>query len=145
MIPILIGVTLLIFFLFTFFGEDPARVALGSHATPAKIESLRGKWGLDRPLIEQYMQFWREILTADFGRSFVSGEKLSTVFKQGALVSLSVTLPPFVMGTILNIAVAMIGVVPRWCARAIYVGHFYCLYERVVFGLCYFIAIFSCL
>lgn len=108
MIPILVGVTLLIFFLFTFFGEDPARVALGSHATPAKIAALRAKWGLDKPLIEQYLQFWREILTADFGRSFVSGEKLSTVFKQGAFVSLSVTLPPFVMGTILNIAVAML-------------------------------------
>jgi len=108
MIPILVGVTLLIFFLFTFFGEDPARVALGSHATPAKIAALRAKWGLDKPLIEQYLQFWREILTADFGRSFVSGEKLSTVFKQGAFVSLSVTLPPFVLGTILNIAVAML-------------------------------------
>ena len=108
MIPILVGVTLLIFFLFTFFGEDPARVALGSHATPAKISALRAKWGLDRPLIQQYFQFWREIFTADFGRSFVSGERLSTVFKQGALVSLSVTLPPFIMGTILNIAVAML-------------------------------------
>ena len=88
MIPILIGVTLLIFLLFTFFGEDPARVALGSHATPEKIAALRAKWGLDKPLIVQYLQFWREILTADFGRSFVSGERLSDMFKEGALVSL---------------------------------------------------------
>lgn len=108
MIPILIGVTILIFFLFTFFGEDPARVALGSHATPEKIEALRVKWGLNKPLLEQYLQFWREILTADFGRSFVSNEKLSTVFSQGALVSLSVTLPPFILGTILNLSVAML-------------------------------------
>jgi peptide/nickel transport system permease protein len=108
MIPILIGVTLLIFLLFSFFGEDPARVALGSHATPEKIEALRAKWGLNKPLIHQYLQFWKEILTADFGRSFVSGEKLSTMFKEGALVSLSVTMPPFIMGTVLNLIVAML-------------------------------------
>jgi peptide/nickel transport system permease protein len=108
MIPILIGVTILIFLLFTFFGEDPARVALGSHATPAKIAALRAKWGLDQSLWVQYMQFWREILTADFGRSFVSGEKLSDMFKSGAIVSLSVTMPPFILGTILNLSVAML-------------------------------------
>ena len=108
MIPILLGVTILIFLLFTFFGEDPARVALGSHATPAKIAALRAKWGLDQSLWVQYMQFWREILTADFGRSFVSGEKLSDMFKSGAIVSLSVTMPPFILGTILNLSVAML-------------------------------------
>jgi peptide/nickel transport system permease protein len=54
------------------------------------------------------MQFWREILTADFGRSFVSGEKLSDMFKSGAIVSLSVTMPPFILGTILNLSVAML-------------------------------------
>ena len=43
MIPILIGVTLLIFVLFTCFGEDPARVALGAHSTPAKIAALHAK------------------------------------------------------------------------------------------------------
>ena len=108
MIPILIGVTLLIFVLFTCFGEDPARVALGAHSTPAKIAALHAKWGLDKPLYMQYLQFWREILTADFGRSLISGEKLSHMFKEGALVSLSVTLPPFVMGTIINLSVAML-------------------------------------
>ena len=108
MIPILIGVTLLIFFLFTFFGEDPARVALGAHATPAKIAALRAKWGLDQPMLTQYLRFWKEILTADFGRSLVSGEKLSDMFRQGALVSLSVTMPPFIMGTVLNLCIAML-------------------------------------
>lgn len=108
MIPILVGVTLLLFFLFSIVGEDPARVALGAHATPAKIDALRAKWGLDKPLLMQYLQFWKEILTADFGRSFVSGERLSDTFKQGAIVSLSLTLPPFIMGMVLNLVVAML-------------------------------------
>lgn len=108
MIPILIGVTLLIFLLFTYFGEDPARVALGTHATPEKVAALRAKWGLNLPFWKQYLLYWKEILTLDFGRSFVSGEKLSDMFRAGALVSLSVTMPPFVIGTILNIGIAML-------------------------------------
>lgn len=108
MIPIIIGVTLLIFLLFTFFGEDPARVALGAHSSPAKLAALRAKWGLDKPMLVQYLQFLKEIVTADFGRSFVSGERLSNMFKQGALVSLSVTAPPFIMGTCINLCIAML-------------------------------------
>jgi peptide/nickel transport system permease protein len=76
----------------------------------------------------QYLQFWREILTADFGRSFVSGERLSDMFKEGAMVSLSVTLPPFVMGTVLNLCVAML---VAW-----YRGSFFDRFMSVIFTAC---------
>jgi peptide/nickel transport system permease protein len=108
MIPILLGVTLLIFTLYTYFGEDPARVVLGAHATPEKIENLRRIWGLDRPFLVQYGSFLKEVVTMDFGRSYETNQKLSEMFEEGALVSLSVTLPAFVMGTLLNIMIAML-------------------------------------
>lgn len=107
MIPILLGVTLLIFMLYTYFGEDPARVALGAHATPAKVAALRAQWGLDRPFLVQYFGFLKEVVTFDFGRSYETNQKLSEMFREGGLVSLAVTLPPFIMGTLLNIAVAL--------------------------------------
>lgn len=108
MIPILLGVTFLIFVLYTYFGEDPARVALGAHATPAKIAALHHKWGLDKPFFVQYGNFLKEVVTFDFGRSYVNGQRLSEMFAEGALVSMAVTLPPFIMGTLLNIAIAML-------------------------------------
>lgn len=120
LIPILLGVTLLIFVLFTKFGEDPARVALGSHASPEKIAALHEKWGLDRPVSEQYFRFLKEVVTLDFGRSYVNGDRLSTMFKEGAAVSIAVTIPPFIMGTIFNLAIALLvawyrgGIFERW-------------------------------
>lgn len=108
LIPILLGVTMLIFLLYTKFGEDPARVALGSHGSPEKIAALHAKWGLDRPLHQQYFTFLKEVVTMDFGRSYVNGERLSTMFKDGALVTLAVTIPPFIMGTIFNLAIALL-------------------------------------
>ena len=107
MIPIIIGVAFMTFILFTYFGEDPVRVALGQHATQASIEELRALWGLDKPLYIQFFDFLWQIVTFDFGKSFTTGESLGDIFRDGALVSLKLTGPPFVMGIIINIAVSL--------------------------------------
>ena len=93
MIPTIFAVALLVFLLFHEVGEDPVRVALGLHASPEKIAALEAKWGLDQPLTVQFGGFLREIVTMDFGRSYVTDEKLSDLFKEGAWVSLSLTAP----------------------------------------------------
>jgi peptide/nickel transport system permease protein len=108
MIPILIGVSLIVFFLFTKVGEDPVRVALGTHATPEAIANLSAKWGLDKSVPMQYLDFLKQIVTFDFGESYTTGEKLSDTFASGALVSLSLTAPPFFIGLILNVSIAIL-------------------------------------
>src|SRR4051794_20643719 len=91
MIPIILGVAALVFFLFTTVGEDPVRVALGSHASLEAIADLRHTWGLDQPIWKQFLDFLWQILCFDYGRSFVNGDELSTMFARGAKVSLSLT------------------------------------------------------
>ena len=108
MIPIILGVTGLVFILFTNVGEDPVRVALGQHATPEAIAELRALWGLDQPLWFQFLDFLRQIATFDYGRSFNTGEPLSEMFRQGALVSLSLTVFPYVLGTLTNVSIALL-------------------------------------
>lgn len=107
MIPTLLGVAFLTFVLFTIFGEDPVRQALGQHASQQSIDALRTRWGLDQSLIKQFFDFLIQIITFNYGESFSTGEKLSEIFKQGALVSLSLTAPPFIVGTLLNITIAL--------------------------------------
>lgn len=111
-VPTVLGVALLTFLLFNAFGPDPVRVALGQHATPAAIENLRQQWGLDKSLPLQFLDFLRQIVTFDYGKSFVTGEDLATQLKAGALVSLSVTAPPFFVGGVVNVALAL--VIARW-------------------------------
>lgn len=126
-VPTVFGVALLTFLLFNEFGPDPVRTALGQHASPAAIANLRHQWGLDQSLLAQFGSFLRQIASFDYGRSFVTGEDLGTQLKSGALVSLSVTAPPFVVGTALNIAIALFitrhrdGVVDR-AARVLFVA-----------------------
>jgi peptide/nickel transport system permease protein len=108
MIPVLFGVALLVFLLFNTVGEDPVRVALGRHASPAAIADLRAKWGLDKSLVAQFGDFLVQIATFDYGRSFNSGEQLSQVFADGAVVSLWLTLPPLIIGLLVNIALGLL-------------------------------------
>lgn len=108
MIPTLFGVALLTFVLFSIFGEDPVRQALGLHASEESIIALRARWGLDKSLFQQFYDFLLQIVTFDYGESFSTGEKLSEIFKQGVFVSLSLTVPPFIMGTIINIVIALL-------------------------------------
>ena len=97
-----------IFLLFSFFGEDPVRIVLGSHASEQAIAELREQWGLDKSLFYQFIEYLIQIIKFDYGVSFISGESIIEIFKQGALVSLALTAPPFFFGTIINIFLAVI-------------------------------------
>ena len=126
-IPTVFGVALLTFLLFNAFGPDPVRTALGHHATPEAMAQLRRQWGLDQPSARQFVDFLRQIVRFDYGSSFVTGEDIGTQLKAGALVSLSVTAPPFFFGGALNVAIALFiarhrdGVVDR-AARALFIA-----------------------
>ena len=71
-IPILLGVSMLVFFMLHSAGGDPAQVMLGSRADPASLAELRRELGLDRPLWVQYLDFLSGAVRGDFGRSYRS-------------------------------------------------------------------------
>jgi peptide/nickel transport system permease protein len=124
---VVFGVALLTFLLFHAFAPDPVRAALGQHTTPASVAALRAQWGLDRPLLQQFWFFLQQIVHLDFGRSFVNGDDLATLIGNGAWVSLAVTLPPFIAGLVISVAVSLFVAYHRsgWVdrlSRALFVG-----------------------
>lgn len=68
MIPVLLGITLIVFLLLRVSG-DPVQLMLGEDASPAQVAQLREALGLDRPLYEQYFLYMRDLLQGDFGTS----------------------------------------------------------------------------
>jgi peptide/nickel transport system permease protein len=73
-IPVLFGISFLIFLLMHIAPGDPVSLLLGDDATPADIARTRHEWGLDRPLIVQYADFISRAITGDFGRSLKFNE-----------------------------------------------------------------------
>jgi len=68
-VPVLIGVTLLVFIISHAIPGDPARMMAGQKASREAVENLRHSLGLDRPLPEQYLRYLAGLLTGDLGKS----------------------------------------------------------------------------
>src|SRR3954466_14432488 len=92
MIPTVFGITLLTFLLFHIFGGDPALQAAGKHVSPEQIKILQHEMGLDLPMYQQYLFFLKQILSFDFGSSWATHQKISTMVLDGLGPSLSLTI-----------------------------------------------------
>ena len=71
-IPILLGISLLVFFMLHSAGGDPATVVLGARADAESLAALRAEMGLDQPLWVQYGSFLAGAVRGDLGRSYRS-------------------------------------------------------------------------
>lgn len=69
-LPTLIGVITMIFFLVRILPGDPTHLLAGEQASPEIIERLKAEFGLDRPIYEQYILYLKSVLTLDFGTSY---------------------------------------------------------------------------
>ena len=107
MIPTLIGVVLLVFFLFKYFGGDPAQILGGLNATPAQIEAIRTQLGLNKPVWMQLAIYLHSIVTLDWGRSWATQEAVSHIFATRLPATLTVMLPILVLDTLIALPIAM--------------------------------------
>src|SRR5512133_212212 len=69
MVPVVLGVTILVFFMIHLVPGDPARTMLGTHASPERIALLHKEWGLDKSLPVQYEKFMSRLVHGDLGNS----------------------------------------------------------------------------
>ena len=72
LIPVLLGITLLVFLFLQLIPGDPAEALLGERASAEEIAKLREKLGLNKPLYVQYLTFLGNVLRGDLGTSAVS-------------------------------------------------------------------------
>lgn len=68
-IPVLIGISLLLFFMLRMLPGDPAQVLAGQMASREDIETIRKQLGLDKPIVVQYGLFLNRLVRLDLGRS----------------------------------------------------------------------------
>ena len=69
-IPVLVGLTIIIFLLVRLLPGDPAIAALGNQVTEQAVAALREQWGLDQPILMQYILFVGRLLRGDLGYSY---------------------------------------------------------------------------
>ena len=76
LIPVMLGVTLLVFTIMYLTPGDPAQLILGESAPKEAVIALREKMGLNDPFFMQYFRFVKNALMGDFGRSYTTGREV---------------------------------------------------------------------
>jgi ABC-type dipeptide/oligopeptide/nickel transport system permease component len=79
-IPVIFGLSIVLFAFVHLLPGDPTRAILGQHATPELVARLRENLGLDKPLWEQYLIYMGQLLRGDLGSSIVTGSPVSKEF-----------------------------------------------------------------
>ena len=72
MIPVVLGVTLIVFVIMSLAPGDPARTILGEQASEEQVNQLREEMGLNDPILVQYVRYIWNLLHGDFGTSYQS-------------------------------------------------------------------------
>ena len=70
-IPVLIGLSIIVFLIMALIPGDPAIAILGAYATPENVANVNKQLGLDKPLWDQYFIWVGNLLQGDFGRSYI--------------------------------------------------------------------------
>ncbi len=107
MVPTLAGVVLLVFFLFKYFGGDPAEVLGGLNASKEQIDAIRQQLGLNEPVWVQLWIFVRQIVTFDWGKSWATNEAVGNLFATRLPATLTVMTPILVLDVLLALPIAM--------------------------------------
>lgn len=99
-IPVLFGLSIILFAFIHLLPGDPATAILGQHATPERVAAMRQYLGLDDPLWQQYLSYLSNVLSGDLGSSVINNQPVLREFlvRFPATVELTVAAMIFAAG-----------------------------------------------
>jgi peptide/nickel transport system permease protein len=115
-IPVLLGVATLVFSLIHLVPGDPAQAMLGDGASAQDIADLRKSLGLDAPLFDQYVTFLSRAITGDLGRSFRTGQPVTTMIVERVPATAELAIAAMVVAVVIAIPLGVIAAVWRGTA-----------------------------
>lgn len=113
LIPVLIGISIIVFLMLRLIPGDPARIMLGTHATAQAIADLHQQMGLDKPVWEQYVLFMQSALQGNLGTSLFARRPVLTVILEKYPVTLLLVLYAVTLSLLLTIPLSLIAALRR--------------------------------
>lgn len=114
LIPILIIVSLIIFFMIRISNVDPVAVILGGkETTPDVVRNVRGKFGLDKPVFMQYLLWIKNMFHGDFGESYKYQQSVTSLVGNRLPVTLGLVLFGSVIALIVAIPAGIVSAVKK--------------------------------
>ena len=102
-LPVLLGISIVVFFAVRLIPGDYATITLGTQYTEEAAALLREKYGLDQPLVYQYLLWLKGILTGDFGFSYISNQPVLSLLISRLPVTLELTVLSLLMAVLVGV------------------------------------------
>jgi len=106
-VPVLLGVSVLVFSFVHMIPGDPALTMLGERATPEKVAEVRARLGLDRPIWQQYVLYFGHVLHGDLGVSVVRGDPVTTDLLRRFPATVELALAAIVLAVAIGIPIGI--------------------------------------
>jgi peptide/nickel transport system permease protein len=103
LLPILLGLSILVFAWIRALPGDPAEALLGERATPAGVERLKHQYGLDKPVYVQYVKYLDQTVHLDFGHSIASRRTITEEIRTRFPATVELALAAMVFSVLLGI------------------------------------------
>jgi peptide/nickel transport system permease protein len=114
LLPVLLGVSFVVFMMVRAIPGDPAQILLGQQATEERVAELRVEMGLDQPLPVQYALFLRDAATGDLGDSIVTGQPVTAELLGRFPATLELTLAAMLFALAVGIPAGVIAAVKQY-------------------------------
>jgi glutathione transport system permease protein len=113
LLPTLLIVAVLVFLFVHMLPGDPARLAAGVDASPETVELVRQDLGLDKPMPQQFLNFFVNIVQGDFGHSLRSKRPVSTEIAERFMPTLLLTLTSMAWAVVFGMVIGIVSAVYR--------------------------------
>jgi len=116
LIPTILGIITIVFFMMSLAPGDPARLALGARATPEAVAELRHEWGLDQPLTTQYLVYLKHVTALDFGKSLKTQEPVISEILARFPATIELSIVAIIISTVFGILAGVISASKQYSA-----------------------------
>ena len=113
LIPVVLGVSVLVFIIMHVFTTDPSATILGQHASQDQIDALRQQLGLNDPLYIQYLDFITGILQGDFGTSLITKSSVATEIFSRFPATIELAIISIIVASIVGITLGVLSAVKQ--------------------------------
>lgn len=113
LLPVLLGITLLVFCFLHLIPGDPAVILSGERATPEQLAALRDKLGLNQPLPLQYLTFLKNLIRLDLGTSIISGIPIAAELRVRFPATLELSIAAMLVALVIGIPAGILAAVRR--------------------------------
>ena len=113
-IPVIIGVTLILFILMYIIPEDPAQLILQKGATPEALANLRAKMGIDQPLHVQYWRYMKGLFSGDLGTSYRYQRSVNSILAERYPYSIRLAFAAIIIEIMIGLIAGIISAVKKY-------------------------------